>query len=120
MSRWNRNNVVSRQLLYCPLSSRSSCFFVARVTPCAPSAALAGRGLPALPGRGVRRYRSNVQKPSRSPVVAVFLDRKTMKRDRFHVSPLLMTGVVQLFTCDFRFQKICFAFLIDLRLTGSE
>jgi S1-C subfamily serine protease len=63
---------------------------------------------------------SNIQKHSRFPTTVVFLDRKTVKRDCFHVSPLLMTGVVQSFAGDFRFQKICFAFLVNLRLVGSQ
>jgi len=63
---------------------------------------------------------SNIQKHSRFPVVAMFLDRETMERDRFDVSPLLMTGVVQLFAGEFRFQKICFAFLVNLRFAGSQ
>ena len=65
-------------------------------------------------------WRSNIQKYLRLPAIVVFLDRETMKRDGFHVSPLLMTGVVQSFAGDFRFQKIYFAFLVNLRLASSQ
>jgi hypothetical protein len=43
-----------------------------------------------------------------------------MKRDRFHVCALVMTGVVQSFAGDFGFQKTLFAFAVDLSFAGPQ
>ena len=63
---------------------------------------------------------SNVQQDSGLPAAILFLDRETMEGDRFDVGALLMTCVVQSFAGDFCFQKICFAFLVNLRFAGSQ
>src|SRR5215813_4973235 len=63
---------------------------------------------------------SNIQQDSRLPVAIALFNRETMECDRFHVSTLPMTCIVQSFACDFRVQKTCIVFLFDLRLVGSQ
>jgi len=66
------------------------------------------------------RFSSNVEQDSGLPAAILFLDRETMESDRFNVGALLMTCAVQSFAVDFCFQKICFAFLVNLRFAGSQ
>src|SRR5262249_37300085 len=63
---------------------------------------------------------SNIQQDSRLPVAIALFNRETMECDRFHVSTLPMTCIVQSFACDFRVQKTCIVFLFDFSLVGSQ
>src|SRR2546430_8565792 len=111
MSRWNRNSLS----LWCPLSSADfpippqSCYALRTAHSTASGSTTAMRCRP-----------SNIQKYLRLPAIVVFLDRETMKRDRLHISALLMTCVVQLFAGESRFQNKLIGFLVDLHLVGSQ
>src|SRR4029077_7214330 len=85
--------------------------------PCAPSAASADRGLPALPRR--RHPTSNIQKHRRLPAAVLSFDREAVERDRLHVGSLMMPHRIQRFAGGFRCQKISLISLLNPNVADS-